>query len=282
MTPVRLDRLSALLEGVAPVVTLSGEGAAGGDPPDASAPPALHLHLLIQGNALCHVAGHVQALTAPALVVRASAPGPGLTPRGPARVISLRADLTGPLADLLLQEFEVPRVVADVGEEPTLQLAMSLMASELHMPRCGHPALLSRAGDILFIGLLRHWVAHPGPAAAGLFAGLAEPRLARALVAMHQRPAWGWNLEHLAHEAGMSRTAFATAFRRVVQKTPGRYLAEVRWAVAQRVLDQGQGLKQAARASGYRNVSALSRALTRQARGQARAAVGPAASFDQV
>ena len=72
-------------------------------------------------------------------------------------------------------------------------------------------------------------------------------------------------LESLAHEAGMSRTAFANRFRAVMQRTPGKYLASVRLAMAQRAVEQGKGLKQAARAAGYASTSALSRALSRLA-----------------
>ena len=70
-------------------------------------------------------------------------------------------------------------------------------------------------------------------------------------------------LELLAQEAGMSRTAFATKFHATMRRPPGKYLAGIRLALAQRAVDQGKGLKEAARAAGYANSSALSRALTR-------------------
>ena len=80
---------------------------------------------------------------------------------------------------------------------------------------------------------------------------------------MHQRPAFAWGLELLAQEAGMSRTAFATKFRETMQRPPGKYLAAIRLALAQRAVDLGKGLKEAARIAGYENSSALSRALTK-------------------
>jgi transcriptional regulator GlxA family with amidase domain len=138
-----------------------------------------------------------------------------------------------------------------------------MIQAELDAPRCGQPALLNRAGDILFIGLLRYLVAHPGVHGHGLFSGLADPRIARTLVAMHQRPSLDWDLERLAHVAGMSRTAFASTFREVMKRTPGKYLSAIRLAIAQRAVDMGKGLKEAARAAGYTNTSALSRALSK-------------------
>jgi AraC-like DNA-binding protein len=106
-------------------------------------------------------------------------------------------------------------------------------------------------------------VAHPIARGAGLFNGLADPRIAKALVAMHERPAFGWDLELLAQEAGMSRTAFATKFHQTMRRPPGKYLSAIRLALAQRAVDLGKGLKEAARAAGYESSSALSRALTR-------------------
>ena len=120
-----------------------------------------------------------------------------------------------------------------------------------------------RAGDILFIGLLRHLIAHPGNLGHGLLSGLADPRIARALIAIHTYPQNRWTLESLAEEAGMSRTAFANIFRDVMSETPGRYLSAFRLAIAQRAVHLGKGLKAAARDAGYTNPSALSRALSR-------------------
>ena len=51
------------------------------------------------------------------------------------------------------------------------------------------------------------------PVVTGVLAGLADPRLAKALTAMHEAPKKSWTLEDLAGIAGMSRTRFAEHFR---------------------------------------------------------------------
>jgi AraC-like DNA-binding protein len=112
----------------------------------------------------------------------------------------------------------------------------------------------------------------------GLFAGLGDPRIAVALVAMHEQPHNGWVLETLAERAGMSRTAFATRFKEAMGTTPGKYLTQLRLLIAQRAVQSGKGLKGAARASGYKDVSALSRALGR-ARGPAVSVATTGAAF---
>ena len=79
-----------------------------------------------------------------------------------------------PAAALLLAEFAQPMVVSLAEADASLQQVIQLIAGELLDPRCGQPALLDRAGDILFIGMLRHLVAHPRTS-RGLFNGLARP-----------------------------------------------------------------------------------------------------------
>ena len=70
-------------------------------------------------------------------------------------------------------------------------------------------------------------------------------------------------LERLADTAGMSRTLFATTFHRLMCQPPGKYLAGLRLAIAQRAVAAGKGLKGAAREAGYASPASLSRALAR-------------------
>lgn len=267
MTNSKLDRLSALLDALAPVVTMRlspQDRLEGSLQPENDS--ALQLLFLTRGLAELEVGGMSERIEAPALVaVRACQPFVlhQFSADDPHRLIAAHVQLTGPVATLFLEEFDQPRTVSLVDEEPALRLAVAMIESELNAPRCGQPALLNRAGDILFIGLLRHLVANPVVQGAGLFNGLADPRIARALVAMHQRPAFGWNLALLAEEAGMSRTAFATKFHESMRRPPGKYLAAIRLALAQRAVDLGKGLKEAAKVAGYENSSALSRALAK-------------------
>ena len=267
MSEAKLDRLSAILEGLAPVVTLglSTQDLLQGVPyPEKDS--ALQLYFLTSGSAELKVGGLAQRIESPALVAvhaNQSLLLHKFTASDPNRLISAHVKLTGPVATLFLEEFVQPRTVSLLDDEPALRLAVAMIDSELNAPRCGQPALLNRAGDILFIGLLRYLVAHPVGKEGGLFNGLADPRIAKALVAMHQRPEFGWDLELLAEEAGMSRTAFATKFHETMRRPPGKYLAAIRLALAQRAVDLGKGLKEAARIAGYENSSALSRALTK-------------------
>ena len=264
----RLDRLSALIEGLAPRVEISRPQQGFKELSfAASTESMLHLHLVVAGHvALDAPPLEVLAAAAPAIVIcRAD-----ITHRLQANLhstlldglIHARAWLDGPVAALLLAEFAQPLVVPLDASDSSLKLIVQLMTAEVQQPRCGQPALMHRAGDILFIGLLRHLIARPLHP-KGLLSGLSDPRIAAALVAMHTTPHGNWNLDALAGVAGMSRTSFAMRFHHVMNRPPGKYLAQLRLSIAQRVVQSGQGLKHAARASGYASVSALSRALSR-------------------
>lgn len=267
-TMTRLDRLSALLEGLIPRVQVNrpAHGIASLSVA-AEASSFLHLYLLAEGEMRLQLPlTGSQALKAPCIVVCRSDAAHVLVESSPGALQQLmcaRAFLDGPVAALLLNEFATPQVVSLDGAEPSLCHVVNLIASELEEPRCGQPALLDRAGDILFIGLLRHLIARPRNLGHGLMSGLADPRIARALVAIHAHPQGRWTLESLAEEAGMSRTAFANTFREVMRQTPGRYLSAIRLSIAQRAVHLGKGLKAAARDAGYTSPSALSRALSR-------------------
>ncbi len=268
MSPVvRLDRLSALLSGLAPrVEVVRPQPLQAVLSWDAVASPMLHMHLIMGGLFELSVkGGAARPAQGPAIVLcRGDMPHTLSASSVPAfeTVICARATLDGPAATLLLAEFAQPMVVSLAEADASLQQVIQLIAGELLDPRCGQPALLDRAGDILFIGMLRHLVAHPRTS-RGLFNGLADPRIAATLVAMHSQPQQAWSLETLAQTAGMSRTAFATRFRELMNQPPGKYLGVLRLSIASRTVRAGLGLKRAARESGYASVSALSRALSR-------------------
>ena len=266
-TMSHLDRLSALLEGLSPQIRIR-TGALQASEAALAVPDCLELHLLLDGGwQFLRADGAEEHLIAPGLMVwrGAQAHAPRLFPAlGESRALCVEAVFAGPAASLLLDAFTQPLFIALDAHCAELDLIVRLIASEMAAPRCGQPALLERAGEIMFIGLLRHLIAHPRMP-SGMLNGLADPRIARVLVALHERPQVSWTLEKLAAVAGMSRTAFASCFRELMNVTPGAYLARFRLGIARREIARGNGLKRAARESGYASSTALSRALSRQA-----------------
>lgn len=157
-----------------------------------------------------------------------------------------------------------PLIALPLARVPGLNSALELLFSETDRVRCGQRLLANRLFEVVVLQLLRWLLDHPQEAGVrpGLITGLSEPRLARALVAMHDSPGEPWTLERMAERAGMSRTAFANTFREVVGQTPADYLSNWRIALAQSRFRDGRPIKILAEELGYANPSALSRAFT--------------------
>ncbi|TDS70778.1 AraC family transcriptional regulator [Comamonas sp. JUb58] len=156
-----------------------------------------------------------------------------------------------------------PLVALPLAQVPGMDMALQLLLSETDQVRCGQRLLVDRLFEVVVIQLLRWLLDHPQDAGIrpGLINGMSDARLARALVAMHDAPGDAWTLERMAEQAGMSRTAFANAFRDLVGQTPADYLTGWRVALAQNGLRDGRSIKVLAEELGYANPSALSRAF---------------------
>jgi AraC-like DNA-binding protein len=160
-----------------------------------------------------------------------------------------------------------PQIVHPQAHVEGLHPAHGQQLAQTQRVRCGQRVLADRLFEVVLIQLLRWLVDHPREAGVGggLVAALADPRLARALSALHAQPGQAWTLEQMAAQAGMSRSAFALAFREQVGSTPAAYLAQWRIALAQACLRAGEPVKLIAHTLGYANASALSRAFTQVA-----------------
>lgn len=275
MQSKKLDRLSSLLSGLSPRVVVSNavESVAFSELETtdsgckrslaASANPCLRLHVLDHTVAELRSGAPTQTLKGSCYWIGGGDIAHTLHAQSTnelGRVLTATVHLEGPLASLLMAEFSVAKLVQLKEADSLLDPIIALVRSELQEQRCAMHAVLNHAGNILFIGVLRHLITQ-SENQSGLFCGLADPRIATTLVGMHESPQLAWTLDMLANRAGMSRTAFALRFKSTLQRTPGKYLSALRLQIAHRKVQSGQGLKAAAHAAGYTNVSALSRAL---------------------
>ncbi len=146
------------------------------------------------------------------------------------------------------------------GVQPTLEL----LFAEAFGERSGRSAAIDRLVEYFTILLLRHTV-EASLVQEGVLAGLADERLAKAMMAMQLRPDEAWTLETLAVAAAMSRSRFAKHFLETVGVTAMDYLTDWRISVAQGLLKRGKPLKAVAPAVGYSNEAAFARAFARRA-----------------
>ena len=155
-------------------------------------------------------------------------------------------------------------VVLPLHEVAGLDHTLALLFTETERLRCGQRLLADRLFEVLLLQLLRWLLDHPDEASVpkGLLTGLAHPKLARALAAMHEQPGGAWALASMAQRAGMSRSAFAAAFKAEVGQPPAQYLVQWRVSIAQSLLRNGYSIKAAADKLGYASASSLSRAFT--------------------
>ncbi|NZA27785.1 AraC family transcriptional regulator [Luteimonas sp. SJ-92] len=166
-----------------------------------------------------------------------------------------------PIVQSLPAMLAVPLAAVD-GLAPTLDL----LFAEADRVRCGSRLLAGRLFEVLLVQVLRWALDHPTQSGVdrGTLAGLSHPQLARALTALHARPAEPWPLERLAAQAGMSRSAFAAAFKHAVGTTPAAYVLDWRLGLAATRLREGRTVKQVAHELGFAEAGALSKAFRRR------------------
>jgi len=147
-----------------------------------------------------------------------------------------------------------------------LETTLDLLFAEADQVRCGSRLLANRLFEVVLIQVLRWIIDHPAQArvSQGLMMGLSDPRLARALVAVHRAPEQDWSLERMAAAAGMSRSAFAAAFKAATGSTPAAYLLDWKLSVAGAMLRSGRSVKQVALELGFADAPTLSRAFRRR------------------
>jgi len=221
-----------------------------------------HLHLVDRGEVFmsARAGGELVALPVPALVLFAKPTSHRLfMPEDRAATLLCASVRFGGGGDPLSQSLPSP-LVLDVSKAPALHALARLLFDEAFTEHCGRQQSLDRLAELLVIHLLRH-VLDDGLAERGVFSGLGDPRLSKALGAVHELPAEPWTLVRLAYVAGMSRARFAAHFLSVVGQTPGRYISGFRLALADAALRVGRPLKQIAIEVGYGSTSALARAF---------------------
>jgi len=144
-----------------------------------------------------------------------------------------------------------------------VDFALGLLFDEAFGNEGGRQAAIDRLMEYLLVLLLRHAIARQ-LVQGGLVAALGDSRLARACLALHEKPEHDWTLEEMAETAGMSRARFAAHFRQVVGRTPLDYLTDWRIGVAQGLLRKGKSPKLVAPLVGYSNPTAFARVFERR------------------
>ena len=156
-----------------------------------------------------------------------------------------------------------PVVVLPLRSVDGIEQTLALLFAETERVRCGQRLMANRLFEVLLLQVLRWLLDHPddGGMTEGLIHGLAHPKLARTLTAVHESPGAAWSLDSMAQAAGMSRSAFAAEFKLQLGVTPAEYLLRWRVSLAQSMLLSGSSIKQASEKLGYASAASFSRAF---------------------
>ena len=146
-----------------------------------------------------------------------------------------------------------------------IQSSFRFAAQETASGRVGSPSVLARLAECLFMEAVRSYVAAMPEEQRGWISGLRDPVVGRALALLHTLRDHPWSAEELASAAGLSRSAFADRFTRVMDESPMRYLAKQRLHfAAQRLKTSHETVSSIAYEVGYESEAAFNRAFKRQ------------------
>jgi AraC-like DNA-binding protein len=152
--------------------------------------------------------------------------------------------------------------VEEAGPAEWIRSTFHYAASEVASGRPGSETVLAKLSELLFVEAVRRYVENLPAEQTGWLAGLRDPAVARALALMHGDIARPWSVEELGREAGMSRSALAERFGRLIGMAPMHYLAHWRMQVAaQKLKGTSASLAQVAEWIGYESEAAFSRAF---------------------
>ncbi|NIY75213.1 AraC family transcriptional regulator [Thalassospira sp. HF15] len=151
-------------------------------------------------------------------------------------------------------------LVLPFDEIPGLEAITGQLFSESQMTQPGQRTAINLLVDLLLLMVLRHCQAQ-NLVRPGILAAMRDPRIARVVGELHQKPGENWSVERQAETAGMSRASFAARFRDLLGTSPGDFLQTIRLDLAFGLLREGKRLQAVASQVGYRSTTALARAI---------------------
>ena len=148
------------------------------------------------------------------------------------------------------------------GAAEWIRSTFQYAAEEVSIGRPGSETVLAKLSELLFVETVRRYAESLPEDQTGWFAGLRDPYVARALALLHRDITRRWTVDELGREVGLSRSALADRFIRLIGVPPMHYLASWRMQVAtQKLRNTSASLAQVAEVVGYDSEAAFSRAF---------------------
>jgi AraC-like DNA-binding protein len=148
------------------------------------------------------------------------------------------------------------------GPAEWIRSTFQYAAEEVSTGRPGSETVLAKLSELLFVEAVRRYAEALPVGQTGWLAGLREPYVGRALALLHRDIRRRWTVDDLGREVGLSRSALADRFIRLIGVPPMHYLANWRMQVAtQKLRHSSASLAQVAETVGYDSEAAFSRAF---------------------
>ena len=157
-------------------------------------------------------------------------------------------------------------IAGDSDQAAVMRWSLDRFGAELRGAGLGRSLMLNHLAPIMLLQTMRIYLASTKDEENWLVA-LSDPRLSKVLDAVHSSYERDWSLEDLAEVARMSRSGFASTFKKKVGVPPMDYLASWRMQVACGLLESSDAsVASIARSVGYASESAFSVAFKKVVR----------------
>ena len=171
---------------------------------------------------------------------------------------------------------------ADSGSAEWIRSTFQFAANEIAKGNPGSATVMAKLSELLFVEAVRRFVDQLPEDQTGWLAGLRDPYVAPALALLHGDISREWTVEDLSAAVGLSRSAFAERFTRMIGQAPKQYLLNWRMQVAaDKLRNSNMHLAQIAIETGYESDAAFSRAF-KKAYGEAPASWRRKARSDEI
>lgn len=163
-----------------------------------------------------------------------------------------------PLVESLPSMFKA----GDARHEGSIVDFIRIAVAEAAENHAGRDSVLTKLSELMFVDVLRRYLAALPAEQVGWLAGLRDPTIGKALSLMHGKPGNNWTIEELARQAGLSRSVIAERFTQLVGLPPMHYLAKWRMQIASELLSRSNAnIASVAAETGYGSEASFSRAF---------------------
>src|SRR3954452_16597424 len=169
-----------------------------------------------------------------------------------------------PLFGSVLELLPPVLLLKPTADRVWLEAILRRLVSESALERPGQRVALSRLTEVLFVEVLRSWIASLSPGQGGWLGAISDPHIGPALKLIHENPERSWTLSDLGHRVGLGRSVFSARFTKLVGQSMHRYVIERRMAEAAFLLETSdEPIARIASRVGYETAAAFSKLFHR-------------------